>query len=55
MEVEELEEKEHPEDREQPEKETLRMCRSRGRLEDLRRWLKLWPSICIVTVVLCPR
>lgn len=52
VDVDEVEENEQPLEREQPEKETLRMWRSRGRLmDDLRLWLKLWPSTCMVTAV----
>jgi hypothetical protein len=45
------EESEQPDDSEDPEKDTLRMCRSFG-FGVLRRWLKLWPMVprtCIVT------
>lgn len=42
--------RELPEERELPEKEILRMWRSRG-LHVLRRWLKLWPRTCMVVVV----
>lgn len=46
--VVETESTEHPE-REEPEKETLRICRSRGRLPlDERRWLKPRPRTCIL-------
>lgn len=50
--VEAEEESELPEEREEPEKETLRMLRSRGRVLDrLHFWLKLWPSICMMADV----
>lgn len=46
------EESEQPEERDEPEKETFRMWRSRGRRDDLRRWPKLC-STCMLKCVVC--
>lgn len=48
--VEHDEDEREPSERDEPEKEILRMWRSRGRLLLLRFWEKLCPRTCIVNI-----